>query len=101
MQPASATLVVALGWQWRACLTRACLAMAEIWVYRNGRDPVPCPARACWGNCGSHVPQWDPFGVRAQTWGQPMAEGADLPSWLSLKPAVDRDQHSTSRSSLV
>lgn len=47
-QPVSAVFVAVVGWQGRARL-----AAAEIRVYGIGRDPVPRPARACWGN-------WDP-----------------------------------------
>lgn len=48
---------------------------------------------------GSTCPDGTP--TVPEHWGQPVAEEADVPGWPSLKAAMHRDQHSTSRSSLV
>lgn len=69
-----------------------------VWIWQGPCSP---PQQGLLGKLWDPLALMRPIGARAQTWGQPMVEEADLPGWQSLKLAVDQDQHSPSHSSLV
>lgn len=88
--PAGSAMGRSQRWQPLPCYGR------DLGIWKQ-HGPCSLPCQGCLGKL------WDPRAPTIPCWCQSTARGggADLPGLLSLKPAVDRDQHSTSRSSLV